>query len=705
MRAPLRIYTVAALVTVVAIGWAPARGQAEDDRFSISPMARYIWVDGDEDKFREQWWRTDGWAGGVEEFSFKEEFDNNSVFHIFGHAIAGDEDYRVGLNFDKKDLGFIHTGFRNYRKYFDDTGGFYGRFLQESVQSFDLDRDLNLDIGNIFVDVGLTLPDLPRVVLGYEHEYKDGEKSLLEWGGVEQTGLPGPTLPSGDVAKKIFPSYKDIDETVDIFKAEVEHDLSIVHLADQFRYEIYSNDTTRYDQDRTYNAAGSLTSSQTVTAAEDFGHDALFNTFTADSWLTDKFYLSGGYLYSNLNGDAGLRLLTVPFTGRFSKDWFTRSVDLDEDSHVANFSTLVGPFAELTGYGGIQFEWTDTSGQTDAVLTEINFANAVESPEAEIQSDKDKDSFEGHAGLRYTGIPFTTFYAEGRWAKQNIDLSESELEEGTFAFRRDTDTDVWRQTYTVGVSASPISRVTLAARYRYKLWDNDYDHKIDEVEGASGIGSYSAFITDQEFETNQVDARITVRPLPRTSFSFKYQWVDTEYTSSDQPVPGLGVPAGKLESGEYKANIYSLNATVTPINRLYLTALLSYQDIVADAFDNGAFSVIPYNGDVLSIVAGAGYGLDDKTDLSLQYIFSWADNFENNGYDETPAPGLTNTDFGLPYLIDYVQQGLLFSASRELTEHILVGMRYGFYKYDESSNDHIDDYTAHLLAGFMKLKF
>ena len=63
------------------------------------------------------------------------------------------------------------------------------------------------------------MKDWPRLTLGYERQSRVGAKSPLEWGSVQQ----------GDTERKIFPSFKDINERVDIFKASVDHQLGLGH--------------------------------------------------------------------------------------------------------------------------------------------------------------------------------------------------------------------------------------------------------------------------------------------------------------------------------------------------------------------------------------------------------------------------------------------------------------------------------------------
>jgi hypothetical protein len=679
---------------------------------SVTPVVTYVKVNGDSEKFREDVWMKDGWTGGIEEFTLQEKFGKNTLLELEGRGIFDQHDYKLRLEIVKPDVGFIRAGFTQYRKYFDGTGGFYPLFRIKGPptvdnRSFELDRDLGLDIGDIYVDVGLTLPNLPKLTLGYERQYKTGAKSMVEWGSVTETLTAPPrpvgSLPLGSVTKKIYPAFKDIDETVDILKFEVAHDIKNLHLGDEFRFEHYQNSTMRLDDaQRTFDSSGSLTASKNVTVKENFSHDNFSNVFHLETWLNEKVYGSAGYLFSTLNGDAGLRITTDPYSAANDKDWFTRSVDLEQDSHVLNLNILAGPFGGFTAYAGVQAEKTDTEGSANAVLTE--FPDPIGTgPVATIRSENDKASLEENLGVRFTLIPFTILYAEGQWIEQDIDLFERELEDGSLltgsAFKRNTDTDVFRQQYTAGFNTSPLRNVTLSGRYRHSIRDNDYDTHGDTTDG------YSAFITGQKFTSDEVTAKLTVRPISRVSLSLKYQLVSTDIETSHDPVATLGIPSGTLISGNFDANIYSVSITVTPISRMYLTGLFSLQDTRTIAFDHGAHSVITYQGNVYTVIATAGYAIDNKTDLTIEYSFSRADDFKNNGFDNTPKAGFTSSDYGLPLGLDNERHAAVVTLARKFTENIIGRLRYGFYQFHESSTGGIDNYSAHLASASCSLRF
>ncbi len=645
---------------------AAENGDSDTAEINLSPSLSGVFVDGDDNKFREDWWVQEGLQGGVDHFSLHRSLPNDTTIEAEGRAIVPEEDYRLDLRIDRKDFGYVRAGYSEYRKYFDDTGNFFRSF---DNSSFDLGKDLHLDIGKVFIEAGLTLPQKPKLVVGYEHRFKDGEKSLLEWGSVTE----------GGVTRKLFPSFKEIDEKLDVIRVEISHDIANVNLGDEFRYEYYRIDTKRHEQELNLDTSVS----ETVAVDEDYEHDAFFNTFHAETHLNDTTFLSLGYLFTTLDGDASFRMATLPFDERFDKNWFSNAIDLNQDVHIVNANAILGPYRDLTIYLGLQGESLEREGDTDAILNEINFAGTEVSPEAVIDSDEDRWGLEETVGVRYTGLPRTTLYAEGRWTQQDIDLTETELEDGALELERDTDTRVRRQRYRIGFNSSPLARTMVAARYRRKYRSNDYDHRVDNTANA-----YSAFITDQDIKSDEVMVKVSFQPVPRIRTSLQYQLVAMDIDTDEDTAPPSSV-----HTTDYDANIYTASVTATPYAGLFLTGMVSYQDVQLETVDLANAPVTTYEGDVLSLSASAGLAIDLRTDLNVQYIYTLSENFEDI------------SDEGLPQGVENQRHAVLANLVRRITDNLSVKLRYGFYSYDDDASDGSDNYTAHLVGAVCKLVF
>jgi hypothetical protein len=653
------------VVVLASIGRAETTG-------SVTPVVNFVSVAGDERKFREDWWMNDRWSGGIDEFTLEQDLGEHAVLRAEGRGVVDGEDYRLRLEIVRYDVGFVRAGYTQYRSYSDDWGGFYRPF---TPPAFRLDRDLHLDHGDFFVDVGLTLPDRPKLRLGYERQFRDGTKSLLQWDSVEQ----------GGTERKIFPSFKDIDERVDIFKVSLDHHVSIVNFGDQFRFERYQAVNNTFDQAFT---------NQSVHLHEEAKNDLLSNVFHMDSRVNNKTFWSAAYMYTRMDGAAGLKLDTIPFspvspTVDAVRDWFTHSVDLDQDSHVVTANAMFDPFKRFSLYAGAQAEKTRGTGNTDAELLEV-LGTVTNAPLALVRSDTDKESLEETLGARFTGIPRTTVYAEGKWREDQYSLSEFETLDGSTNILHDADTDVLRQQYTVGFNTTPLRRVSFSAHYRRIVRQDRYDNTADTSPG------YPGFITEQELTTDQIVARLSLRPHAKFTVALQYKLAASDIRTSHRAIFLSGttlVPAGSVLAGNYDADTYTASATFTPVPALYLTGAFTFQDTRTIGFANNVPSVLAYRGNVYTAFGGLGYALDAKTDLTVDYVYSRADNFRDN------------SAAGLPLGLDNQRHALTAGVNRRIRANVLARLRYGFYEAAESSHGGLNNYRAQLASASCTIGF
>ena len=642
----------------------------------FTPAYGFYFVDGDEAKFREHQWVNDGWQGGVDSFMWTERIDDRTRAEIRGHALR--DDYEFTVSFEKKDAGFVRAGWEQFRRYYDDGGGYDESF---TPSFFELDRELFLDLGTAWVEAGWDRPGFPRFVIGYEHHYKDGEKSTTQWLPVVDPGL--------GIPRDIFPATKQVDERRHVLRVDVSHTLAGMDVEDNFRYEFYDLETSRRGVlPSPIDATGDF-----VNTTEGQDYHRLANTLTARKQMYDWLLVSGGYLYSRMfDGEASFRQDTMDGSASpaFGQYWTGNEITFDQHAHVMNANAQAGPWQGLTLSAGVLPEWSRQEGLGDVNLDEgTPPLVGTEVRPAVIRSDYDHFSVEEHAALRFTKIPFTVLFAEGRLKQETIGQFESKAgvagnTDTVNDFARDTDAEGRHQDYRAGFHVSPWSRVALAAHYRYRERDNEYHHRRDEQSTGGGpLAGYPAFIRELESQTDEVEGKLTLKPLGWLKTSLTLRWESTDYETATDAAPPFA-PGGTLsEAGDYDSRGFGLNVVLTPWRRLFWSSTFSFSESRLRAFDNEVRSVAPYEGQTYAVLQTATWTWDDKTDLTATYAFSHGNYDQNNGAA------------GVPLGIKYYQHGVMAGLRRQWTDRVSSRLQYGFFQYDEPSAGGRNDYTAH----------
>ena len=637
--------------------------------FSTAFSLRAIDVHGDTSKFREIEGIQNGWGGGLEQFSMEEKTGPGTKTTAEGHASFPDNDFALKLETSKTDLGFIRGGVEQWRRYYDDTGGYYPGF---TPPSFNLNRDLYLDIGRAWVDFGLTLPRLPVVVLGYEYDYKDGSKSMLEWANV-----------GGANGKHIYPAAKNIDEHVHIMKLDLNYEVSGWRLDDRARVEFYSDKTL--DQQITTYTLG-VGPDAYIHTHEDYSHLQGANTIRFEKQVEPWWLASGGYLYSHFDGDSSLNQSTVdsmnvPVTGNFWRD----QVTLKRETQAFSLASMFLPMQGLSASLGVQTEFTrqEGFGNIDLDTGDPSVPNLFALEPAVVQSDLDETRTSETLNLRFTRIPFTVLFADGTFQQDSIGQYEQEAGSTPDVFLRDTDYFNSTLDYRAGFDTSPWKWASFDAHYRRTDSSSDYNHLLDEsLEG--GLG-YSAFITQREITSDEVLARLVLHPAAWLKTTMSYQWKESDFTTATDPVVtallGEVSPGGAILGGYYRAQTWGLSATLTPAKQFYFSGTFNYSPTRTVTAQNGLPAVVPYSGSVYSVSASANYVLNALTAFKVAYSYSKADYGQNN---------LS----GLPLGLDYTQNGLSVEVSRKLSARVSSSLRYAFYDYREPSSGGFEDFTA-----------
>lgn len=655
---------------------AAARAHAEP-RLTVTSGFRWIGVEGNAARFREHTWLSDGAAGGWEEIEWEEPVGSEGRFTARSRAWFGADDYEVKLSYDQRDVGFIRGGYSQYRRWFDGAGGYYAPF---GVPPLGAGDERALDTGQAWFEAGLAKPDVPRLTLGYAYAFRDGERSTLQWGLVGD--------PATGVFRAIHPAAKSVDEREHRIRFDVEHTVAGFELENRFRAEFADRETSRVNVD-SY-ALGAAQPDVVTRYDEGFRSFHGANTLRVEKPVLDWLRFSGGFLYSNLDGDGSFSSATFipgdpslgPFVGTVANDLVLR-----REAYVFNANSQLGPWEDFTLAAGVQADWSRQEGFGTATVS------GFPSP---LDANLDRFALGEHLTLRYTGLPYTVLYADAQLQQEAVGQYETQTVDDGFSdardFLRDTDAEANLWDVRTGFTVSPWARVALDAAYRHRENETTYD-PLRDFDGSTLPGNgYPGFVLGREVTSDELGAKVVWRAARWLKTTLKYQWVASEIATrtadatdrvSESPLAG-----GWLRSGQHHAHVYSFNASVQPYRRLFLNGTFSYSDAHTST-GAGSAAVVPYEGGIYTVLTTAGYALDARTDCTASYAFSRADYAQNHWAD------------GLPLGIRYDRHALVAGLKRRFKGDVSLSLQYGFYLYEEPTAAGAADYTAHGLFAYL----
>ncbi|HTI97780.1 MAG TPA: c-type cytochrome domain-containing protein [Dongiaceae bacterium] len=636
--------------------------------FSMTPSVGFISVSGNRSKFREIEGVRDGWQGGIEHFALKQEVAPGRTLSVEGKALFNDPDLRVKLELNQTDLGFVQAGYEQWRRYYDDSGGYAPG---ATPPQYDLNRDLYLDHGHAWLLLGWTQPERPQVRLGYDYRFKRGDEATLQWGPVN--------------GQNLHPAAEHIAEETHTLTLNVTHTLAGWELADDASVDFYRLRTQRA------NAASYSTGPQPDTLSqvtESLDSVSGANSVHLQKRLKDWWLLSGGYLFSAYDGRARLDQSTLAANGAtaFGPQWTTEAIVLRRDAHVASATSLFTPLKNLSVALAAQAEWTRQEGFGDTHLDfgDPGIPGLFFLTPATVNSDIDELKTMENVELRCTAIPWTTLFAELRLTQDDLSQFEQETGAEPENFLRDTAAANEQRDWRIGFNTSPWPWLSLTAEYRDRSSDTDYNHRQDiAVEG----DGYSAFIRQRNISEQTAEGSLVLRPVRWLKTTISYAHTTTDYFTDTDAVTNvfLGViaPGGGLTAGDYLADRVGLSVTLMPWSRLYFTGAFTHDTSRTRTAQNGIAAVVPYRGRTETLLASANFTVNASTKLSLAYTFSQSDYAQDNAAS------------GLPFGINFTRHTVSAAVAKQLTRRTAASLRYSFYQYSEPTSGGANDYTAH----------
>jgi len=663
-------------------------------------------VDGDRAQF-EQEHRLPGnhFFGGIEDLHYEQAIGSDAQLVIDGHARFDTNDYKLRLYLSKQQLGYIEIGFDEFRTWYDGSGGFFppnGQFFTPSFPEMHIDR------GDIWVELGLRVPDLPEVTLRYSHEFRDGQKDSTAWGDTALTGIPFAT-------RSIAPAYRNIDETRDLFSFDISKTLGKTDVLLGMRYEHSENDNSL----NTWRGAGDLS---TLPGAQRFATqhqkdnvDFFSGHAITETRFSDSLWFTSGYSYTTAENDlSGTRIFGNDFDAPFGEvipslsptdhAYLNLAGTAQMDKHVVNANVFWLATKEFTVLTAFRYTHEDRDSSSSFLaldpqfnvppFTALNPAGGFHYGTGVLTFGTRSafyDQFAESLELRYAGLRDWLFYTQAELEEEFGHVNEFQTADESRT-PLDKEAQLIGQKYSVGATWYPLPRLDVSAQYYHK--SDSYDNDL--------FGSQDQRLVGQDWNTDDANVRISLQPaLPRmlgtlslvTRYDFMRTAIDAQWAVD-------GIPLDQRQTGVITQHVISESINWNPLARLYLSTDIAYvlnqtntpaSRINLDA--NTSPTVVNFRNDYWTVTAGFGYIINDKTELHGQYVFYRANDYFNNSL------------VAVPYGMGATEHTASATLTRQLTKQVRLLLSYTYFDYaDETSGGH-NNYRAHSVFSSLQFRF
>jgi hypothetical protein len=712
-----------------------------------SPPANWInftiggaFVSGDESQFMQRT-RSSNFYGGIEDMMFSRAINESSTFTLDGHALPGNEDYEINMRLDNSDLGYIKAGFKQFRTWYDASPGYLaGANMAASNASGLFDDERSIDRGEFYLEAGLRKENLPEITFSYRHLYRNGDKDSTCWGDSLANNSWG-GVPNSNPAFKFLPALWDIDESTDIFELDGDFTIGNTEFGMGLVYEHYSQDNSRYTprygtKPNAPPPTNSGTSNQLldITLTEQVKSDMFGGHVSSVTRFNDKAWLSFAASYSNQNSDidGGSRTYgaywslpgqTIPgsTTGSNAKRDYAydqMSGGSNSDQFITNLNFMWVPVQDLTVTPSLRYE-----KETADVVSSFRAYNTNQSwlgPES-LASYTDMDAFAEAIDIRYTGLDHIVLYAKGEWKQEDEDIRRIDRYavdgagvpdpdlDGEFL---STDVEIDEQKYTIGANWYALSNLSFSVQ----AFHEERKQSLNHYEGneqftgntwtPGGANNFRPIMVDHNSKIEDLNLRMTWRPMSNISLVTRYDYVHTEYenrginwskntTATSNIDPAIIYPI--IESGDIASHIVSQSVTWSPLAAMYVQGTISWISSETDTPED-------YTGDADndSLVGSitAGYAIDSRTELTASYSYYQAKNYvASRSYNGFPTMG---------YGYETEEHMIALTLTRLLTPSMIWNMRYAFITSNTDAPDQTggyNDFDAHMISTGLQFRF
>ena len=667
--------------------------------------------------------------GGIDTFHYAQDLKNSTTLTLDGHALPGLEDYEFNADVEKTNVGYIKSGYKQYRTWYDGSGGYMSQLGPMATPGIAAnDDELHVDRGEFYLEAGLRMEKLPEITFSYKHDFRNGQKDSTSWG--QRPVVTGSSLvaPWSTTGYKFLPSLWSIDELTDTFELNVEHTVGNTDLGLGLTYEHvnYSNSLS-YQTGTTNNTAPATNTLANTTKTDQYTMDLFAGNVHSVTRFNDKLWLTGGFAYTTVNTDTnGTTRNISPLTGTSaalpnSTAAISNSIipagGGEFEQCVGNLNLMWNPIEDLTITPSLRIEQSAQSAVAEYdTYNVLNVQTAGIAYLADIHTNTTTEALD----VRYTGISDLVLYAKGQWAHEDQTNWTQDVYSpvpavlGAPSDWLHNDITIEEQDYTLGANWYPLRGLSFSLQGLYSQRDESFS-----PTGYNGVGGGNTVIRpamlDHDTTTDDVNLRMTWHPMGNLSMVTRYDLRQTDYSNrgvvwgnpgaivSGPPAAGI-LP--EVESSDVSAQILSQSVTWSPMARLYVQGSASY---TWASTTTNTLMVPDAKNNYMSACLTLGYAIDDRTDITASYSYYGANSYTQATYD--PVGNVKDSiPYGMGYGLNTSEHAVSLALTRVLTPNMVWNLRYAFITSQtegalQDQSGGFNDFTAQMVSTGLQVRF
>jgi len=678
-------------------------------------------VNGNEAGFARRSQNNGDFYGGIDSLQVTQSLGKTTTLTLDGHAMPGLEDYLGNISLTNSDIGYIKAGYKQYRTFYDGSGGYMSQLAGLYSQPAYGD-ELHVDRGEVSFEAGLRIENLPEITFAYKHSFRDGQKDSTSWGERNSVSSTSTT------AFKFMPALWNLNERTDSFDIDVEHTLGNTDLGLGLTYEHTSYTNSQSFSRGAVNTTTNANSILNTNKQDEYTTDLFAGNVHGVTRFNDKLWLTAGFAYTTANTDTNGTIGTitrVPGSTAAGSTYTIPSGGGEVEQCVGNLNLMWSPFEDLTITPSVRIEQSSESAV--AIVNKYGDPNglpATTTAGLAYVADVNSNSTTGALDLRYSGISNFVLYAKGSWGYEEQTKWYQDVYSPTGAqpavaagapsdWLRD-EIQINEQDYTLGANWYPLSGLSFSVQGYYS--DRDQSYAPTGLNGPGGAFTLEPAMLNHDTNTDDVNLRITWHPMSNISSVTRYDLRQTDYTNRGVKWAPTAVAGGpptssmltEVESSDVSAQIISESITWSPMARLYLQGSASYT--MARTSTN--LQWIPDSKN--SYWSGSlvcGYAIDDKTDITASYSYYGANNYTQQGYPYgVPASTTASIPNAMGFGLNTQEHTVSLALTRALTPSMIWNVRYALMSSQttgalQDQSGGANDFTAQMISTGLQIRF